>query len=83
MIRKESTDPVSDRVSIRLSEYERNINQKYFLKNTNFRWTFHSSIVRSLLSRISLVKFLKIIAFKTEQVPQKNHSVSNFRESSS
>ena len=41
-------NPVSDRVSIRLSEYERNMNQKYFLKNTNFRWTFHGNIVRCL-----------------------------------
>ena len=49
MIRKESTDPVSDRVSVRLSEYERNMNQKYvFFKNTNFRWAFDVNIVHCL-----------------------------------
>ena len=35
-----------------------------------------------LLSRISLVKFLKIVSPKTGHIPQKYHSMSHFREGS-
>ena len=52
MIRKQSTDPVFDQVSARLSGASyRNMNQKYvfFLKkNTNFRWAFDINSERCL-----------------------------------
>ena len=52
MIRKQSTDPASDQVSIRLSEAaDHNMNQKYcllFKKNANFRLPFDVNIVRCL-----------------------------------
>ena len=52
MIRKQSTDPVFDQVSLRLSDViYRNLNQKYvFLKkqgNTNFQWACDVNIARS------------------------------------
>ena len=50
MIRKQSTDPIFDQVSVRLLDATHlNMNQKYvFLKNTNFRWAFDGDIVRWL-----------------------------------
>ena len=47
MIRKQSADPVFDKVSIRLSDaVKRNMNQKYVFseKNNNFRWAFDVNI---------------------------------------
>ena len=50
MIREQSTDPVFDQFSIRLSDAgHRNMNQKYVSfkeKNTDFRWAFDVDIVR-------------------------------------
>ena len=62
MIRKQSTDPVFEQVSVRLL----------------------SIVIGTLplLSKKSLVKFLRIIAPKTGKIPQKYHSMSNFREAS-
>ena len=52
MIRKQSTDPVFDPVSVRLSDAAHgNMNQKYvvfFLKNANFQWALDVHIVRCL-----------------------------------
>ena len=67
MSRKHSTDPVFDQVSVHLS-YASHYN--HFLKNTNFQWTF--DVLLPLLSRISLIKFLKIIVPKAEQNSSKN-----------
>ena len=47
MIRKQSADPVFDKVSIRLSDaVKRNMNQKYVFseKSNNFRWAFDVNI---------------------------------------
>ena len=75
MIRKQSADPVFDKVSHRLSDaVKRNMNQKYVFSEKK------AIISDGLSMLISLVKFLKIIAPKTEQIPPKYHSVSNFRE---
>ena len=71
MIRKQSVDPVFDQVSVRLSDAaHRNMNQKYvfFKKTLGFRYS-HRTL--PLLFRISLVKFLKIIAPKPGNIPQK------------
>ena len=61
----------------------------FFLKKTNFRWAFDVNIVRFLyflalpwLSRKSQVKFFKVIGPKTEKIPQKYHSMNNFKEAS-
>ena len=51
MIRKQSTDPVFEQVSVRLSDAAyRNMNQEYvfFLKNANFPWAFDVDVVRCL-----------------------------------
>ena len=50
MIRKQSTDPAFDQVSIRLSEAaHHNMNQKYcLLFKKNFRLAFDVNIVRCL-----------------------------------
>ena len=51
-MKKQSTDPVFDEVSVRLSdETYRNMNQKcclIFLNNINFWWAFDVKIVRCL-----------------------------------
>ena len=64
MIRKQSTDPIFDPVSIRLSDAA-HINEPkicLFLKNTNFRWAFDVNVVRRLYF---------LIAPETGQFPQK------------
>ena len=66
MIREQPTYAVFDQVSVRLpGAAHRNMNQKYvfFLKK---------KLISDALSMLtSLVKFLKIIAPKTGQIPQK------------
>ena len=75
MIRKQSTDPIFDQVSVTLwDDAHRNMNQKYvFFKKTLISDGLSMLTYRTLplLSRISLVKFLKIIAPKKRQIPQK------------
>ena len=74
MIRKQLTDPVFDQVNVRLSDAApRNMNQKYIFFKKIVISDGYSMLMSllPLLSRISLVKFLKLIAPKTVQIPQK------------
>ena len=74
MIRKESTNLVFDQVSVCLLDAaHRNMNQKYlFFEKTIISDGFPCYYrTLPLLSRISLVKFHKIIAPKSGQIRQK------------
>ena len=74
MIRKQSTDPVFDQVSVCLSDAaHRNTNQKYvFLLKKTLIFDGLSMLMSYavLFSRISLAKFLKKIAPKACQTPK-------------
>ena len=75
-----------DQVSLHLLDAVHQImNQKhvYFLKRPISDGLLMLISLVCLLFGISLVKFLKIIAPKSGQIPQKYHSMSNFREASS